>query len=97
MATIQFKTKIQTVYNHDNSIAWQYIQVPAKLTRNHCDMPAFRLHPRWGGVANSDLFLGLLKRLRKDIFGGDEIRLDKIPHNVTIDTSGFLAVVSAEV
>lgn len=98
MATIQFKGKIQTVYNVDDSHAFDYIQVP-ELTAKHCNMAEFRVHPKYGSYANSDLFKGILRRIKENIVGkySSQIRLDKIPAGVQIDTSGFLAVVTIEV
>ena len=95
MAKISFKAKIQTVYNMDDTVAYHCIKVP-ELTRSHCDMDAFRRHPKYRSYANSDLFPGMLRRIRKDKFG-ETIRLDKLPDGVTVDTSGFLAVVSISV
>ena len=95
MAKISFKAKIHTVYTVDDAVAYHCIKVP-ELTRKHCDMDAFRRHPKYGSYANSDLFPGMLRRIRKDKLG-DIIRLDKVPDGVTVDTSGFLAVVSVSV
>lgn len=53
VAKIQFKGKLQTVKYVDGAIAYQYIQVP-ELDRKHCDMQAFRVHPKFGSYANSD-------------------------------------------
>lgn len=92
MAQIQFRAKVQTVYNVDDTVAWRYIQVPT-LTRKHCDMSAFRSHPKFGGLANSDLFPNILAKIRREVLG-ETIRLDKIRDGVTVDESGFLAVVT---
>lgn len=94
-ATIEFRAKVEPVYNMDDSLAWQDIRVP-RLEKRHCDMAAFRKHPKFGGFANSDLFPNVLAKIRKDRLG-DRIRLDRIPEGVHIDTSGFLAVVRVEV
>ena len=94
MAKISFRGKVEKMFNVDMSLAFEYIRVP-QLTRKHCDMNAFRRHDKWGGLANSDLFPNVLARIRSDI--GERIKLDSIPANVTIDTSGFLAIVSIEV
>lgn len=97
MATIQFKAKVQQIYNTDNTLAYEYIQVPV-LDRKHCDMAAFRRHPKYGSYANSDLFVGMLKRIRRDVFGECGIlKLTAVPDTVHVDTSGFLAVVSFDV
>jgi hypothetical protein len=96
MARIQFKGKVQRVTNMDDTLAYEYIQVPV-LDRKHCDMAAFRSHAKYGGYANSDLFKGMLARIRSDRFGSGMLKLSAIPEGVNVDTSGFLAVVSIEV
>ena len=95
-ATIEFKAKVQTVYNFDDTVAWRYVKVPA-LTRAHCDVTAFRSHARYGGLANSDLFPAILSRQVKARGIKDTIRLDQIPADVTIDESGFLARVVIDI
>ena len=93
MAHVEFKAKIETIYNMDDTIAFTRIKVPA-LTRRHCDMGAFRTHPVFGPYSNSDLFLPMLEGHRKKAGIGPYIRLDRpFPENVSIDTSGFLAKV----
>lgn len=92
-ARIQFKGKVQTMYNIHDIVAYEYIQVPV-LDRKHCDMNAFRTHPKYGSYANSDLFPGMLSRIRKDKFGGTVLKLNAVPEGVHVDTSGFLAVVT---
>ena len=94
MARIEFKAKPETIYNHDMSVAYQRIKVP-ELTRSHCDMNAFRQHPKFRGLANSDLFPNVLRRIKADRLG-DYVRLDKIPQGVAVDTNGFLAKVSID-
>jgi hypothetical protein len=101
MARIQFKAKVQTVYNMDNTVAYRYVQVPA-FDRKHCDMHAFRTHPKYGSYANSDLFHGMLRRIRDEKFpwsvnGARAFKMDEAPKGVECDASGFLAVVSVEV
>jgi hypothetical protein len=96
MATITFRTKPETIYNMDDTVAYQRIRVPV-FTRGHCDMSQFRRHEKLGGIANSDLFHNALSRIRRDLVG-EYIRLDReLPKGVTVDTSGFLAKVSIEV
>ena len=70
------------------------------LARSHCDMAAFRTHPKFGDLANSDLFPNVLSRIRRDRLVGaysDHLRLDRLPKGVTVDSSKFLAVVSIDV
>ncbi len=98
MATITFKGKVQDMlYSGETVPSYQYIKIPT-LDRKHCDMSAFRNHPRYGGLANSDLFNSCLARIKRDIFGtSDLLKLNNIPANVTVDMSGFLAIVTIEV
>lgn len=96
MAAITFKAKPHDMLNADGSIAYRFVQAP-KLTRSHCDMAAFRQHPRYGGLANSDLFPNLLSRIAHDRGLTGFVRLDRVPEGVTVETSGFLAVVSIDI
>lgn len=87
MAQIRFKAKVRN----------GFLDVPA-FNRSHCDMAAFRQHPRYGVVANSYLFPNALARIRRDLLGSRTcLRLDALPANVTVDQSGFLASVTIEV
>jgi hypothetical protein len=91
---IEFKAKVQTMYNVDDTPAYDYIAVP-EFKRSHVDMAAARNHPKYGGLANSDLFPGVLARIRKDVLNGRAyLRVCDLPANVTVDTSGFLAKVT---
>ena len=78
-------------------IAFKYIAVP-EIKRSHCDMHAFRTSQRFGGYANSDMFLGMLKRAMKEIGIEKEIRLNAefLSNGIRIDDSGFLAKVTIE-
>ena len=96
MPNVTFKAKIRTVYNMDETPAWRDVKVP-KLARAHCDIAAFRVHPKYGAYANSDLFPTMLARAVKSIGIGEYIRLDKIPAGVSIDASGFLAHVTISI
>jgi len=97
MATLKFKSKVTSVFNHDSTLAYRYISIPV-FSRSHCVMSAMRQHPKLGQYANSDLFPALLARERKRIFGDSVmLRLDRVPEGVTLDTSGFLAVASMEI
>lgn len=98
MAKIQFKGKIRTCRFTDDSKSYDYIQIP-ELDRKHCDMPAFRNHPKYGSYANSDMFKAMLSRIKVQKFGSltTTLKLNAIPEGVNVDTSGFLAVVTIEV
>ena len=96
MAKIMFKAKLRTLYNLDDTVAYQYVSVPV-LTRAHCDMNAFRSHPRYGAYANSGLFPLMLAEIRSDRFPLGILRLDDIPAGVTVDAGGFLAKISFDV
>jgi len=90
MMTIKFRTKLKDV---DGRPA---VFVP-ELKRSHCDMPAFRKSRRFGGYANSGLFLGLLHRTVKELGLPKWFFVDECPAFVTVDDSGFLATVTFEV
>jgi len=100
MAKIEFKAKVESVYHVEGGLAYQIIRVPI-FDRKHCDMQAFRFHKQYGGIANSKLFPNALARIRRDKFGvkdyNPHIRLDQLPEGVSVDTSGFLAIVSIDV
>lgn len=98
MATITFKTKAVRFENADGSDRHLRVKVPT-LTRKHCDMPAFRQHLQFGSYANSDLFPGILARIRTGLVAhtGEWLRLDALPENVTADTSGFLTKITIAV
>lgn len=89
MARIAFKAKPETVYNHDDTVAWVQLKVPA-LERRHCDMAAFRQHPKYGGLANSDLFPNVLVRIARDAAPNGYIRMDRLPDNVKVHAGAFL-------
>lgn len=96
MSKIQFKAKVESIYDGD-TVAYNRIKIP-ELSRNHCDMQSFRQHGKYGAYANSDLFCGILRRIKAEIFSGrDYLRLDAVPATVAVDTSGFLAQVSFDV
>ena len=97
MATITVRAKVQERRYADGTLSKRYVQLPA-LARKHCDMPAFRAHPRFGSYANSDLFGGMLTRIKREVAGeSGAIDLANIPSNVRVDESGFLAVITIEV
>lgn len=93
MPSITFKAKIETIYNADDTPAWRWVKVPA-IERRHCDMSAFRQHPRFGSYANSDFFKSMLARSLKQNGVKEYIKLHEMPDCVTIDESGFLAKVT---
>lgn len=96
MAKITFKRKVEKIYNYDDTLAYEGFNIP-RITRNHCDMNAFRQHKRYGAYANSDLFEGMINRAVKQLLG-DYIKIsDPLPEGVTIDATGFLVVVTINV
>lgn len=95
MPQVSFKAKIDDIHYADGSLAYRMVKVPA-LKRHHCDMGAFRSHKRFGSYANSDLFHSMLARAVKEAGVGQVIKTTAIPPCVTIDASGFLAVVTIE-
>lgn len=96
MAKISFRAKSQKMFNMDDTLAYEYVTVPA-FKRSHCDMHAFRTHSKYGSYANSDLFLGMLARIRKDRFNSGILKLSEVPEGVTVDATGFLVLVEFDV
>ena len=96
MPTITFRGKVEPVYHPDNTLAYELIKVP-RLERRHCDMNGFRRHPKYGGLANSDLFPSLLVRIAADIGLKSHLRLDPLPAGVSVDRSSFLATITVQV
>jgi hypothetical protein len=96
MAKISFRAKAQQMFNMDDTLAYEYVSVPA-FKRSHCDMNTFRQHAKYGSYANSDLFLGMLARIRKDVFSNGILKLNDVPSGVTVDTTGFLVLVEFDV
>ena len=89
MATITFKAKERN----------GFIDVP-QFKRSHCDMAAFRDHPTYGFLANSDLFPNALAKIRRTAIGSDHreyIKSASLPDHVTVDRSAFLATVTITV
>ncbi|MDT7785197.1 MAG: hypothetical protein QOF58_3616 [Pseudonocardiales bacterium] len=98
MATVSFKAKASDVFSVHDELLYRKVKVPIIGTR-HCDMAAFRSHPKFHGFANSSLFPGMLKGALKGmgvVVGGD-LRLDNLPPGVEVDDTGFLTVVRIEV
>lgn len=91
MAIIKFKTKARKLWISETDSVTEY-QIP-KLTRSHCDMRLWRTHPKFGGLANSDLFIGLINSLVKKTYPTGWIREDRLADNTQIKP-GFLAEIS---
>lgn len=96
MATITFKTKPIKVYNADDSFAFTQINVP-NFTRAHIDMAEMRNHPKYRSYANSDLFPSILKGIKRQHFPMGWFKLEEAPEGITVDATGFLAIVTFEV
>lgn len=96
MATITFTGKIVRKLHQNADDDYDYIKVP-ELGRRHCDLPSFNQHKQYGHYVNSDLFVSLLKRLKIQLFGGSILKMQCIPGCVSVDTSGFLAIVTITV
>lgn len=96
MPRIVFKAKPQRVMTMEDTLHYEFVKVPA-VTRSHCDMPAFRSSRRFGDYANSDFFPSMIKRALMAMGIGPTIKLDDVPAGVSIDTDGFLAIVTIEI
>lgn len=100
MSKIQFKAKIEKWYTTDDEKnCVKRIKFP-KLSTSHCDMNLFRTHKKYGSYANSDLFSGILQRIKEKILGSNHdqyLKLEALPKGVTVDDSGYLAIVNINV
>jgi len=96
MATISFRTKVKKVYNADDTLAFEEFSVP-KFNKSHCDMDAFRKHPKYGWLANSDFFNSVLLKIRKEIAPTGKLRMDNLPKKVKLVKSGFISDFEIEV
>ncbi len=90
---ITFRGKIETLHSVEGAPLYSRIKVP-KITRNHCDMQAFRTSQRFSAYANSDVFPSVLARALAELGIKEYVRLDSIPAGVFVDTNGFLAKVT---
>lgn len=95
MVTLRFRAKVTTRLFADGTVAYTFVRVPT-FTHAHVDMHELRAHPKYAAIANSSLLPNILARIRRDTLG-DVLRLDRIPANVSVDTSGFLAEVAVSI
>ncbi len=93
MPNIKFKAKVTPFYNPDGTANSERIKVPA-IKPSHCDMRAFRQHARFGPMANSEFFPGIIKKALKSAGINEWLKLTDLPAAVSVDTSGFLARVT---
>lgn len=88
MKCIAFKTKTFPIIQADNTERTA-IRLKKTLTRTDCNLKSHE-HDYY----NSDLFPSMLNRHYQTVTGGrDYLYLDSLPEGITVDTSGFLAVV----
>lgn len=90
--TVTFKTKPVRYQDLGDLQYYDYIKIP-KITRNHCNMAAFRTSKRFGGYANSDLFPAMINGAVKKIIPKGKFRTDQTPEGVTIEP-GYLSTVT---
>jgi hypothetical protein len=100
MSTVKFKAKVLNV-EHLDGVRTE-VKIP-HLTRKHCNMDYFRNNsPRFSGYANSTFFEGMLSAAVKEMApctSWGELRplnINALPDGFTVDTSGFLAVVTID-
>ena len=74
----------------------RYVRVPKQVKRRHLNLLELRAHPRWGGMANSDLMPGIIAGLlTKAAIGRAWFDLDALPPTIRVepDKGGFMASV----
>ena len=90
MGQIQYKTKVQYIWNSEGTEKEPYINYKRVLGRSDCTLKNHE-HTYY----NSDLFPSMLNRAHKNATQGKEwCRLRELPDGVQVDTSKFLAVVT---
>ena len=86
-AFITFRTKLRTLDD-----GRRFFMPKVRVSRTDCN-----LRPHENDYYNSDLFEPMLNRAYKEAFGGlSWVSLDSLPEGVTVDSSGFLAMVKVE-
>ena len=94
MALLQFKTKGEKVWLTDTTFQTRFA-IPKTLNSKHCDMAAFRQHPKYGDYANSVFFPSMLKRAIDLLYPKGYVTNENKTENTTIK-DGFLTVISIE-
>jgi len=91
---ITFKAKQgeRQIFKDDGSMPIVRGYYIPKITRKHCDMSEARQHPKYSGLANSDLFERIIDRDVKAKYG-DFITLDA----AKIAQAGFLDTIILDV
>jgi hypothetical protein len=92
-ATVTFKTKVRHMQDGDTGTTFEYIDYKRELSRHDCN-----LKPHQHDYYNSDLFPSMLKRAYETAIGGRPwVRLSCLPENVTVNSTGFLAIVTVRI
>ena len=91
------KRELGALIYTDGTPAPARVPVPKKFGAQHYDRQHFRDDARYAAIANSDLFPSAIAGALRKLGIGAAIRLDNLPPGVTVDTSGFLAVVTIEI
>ena len=91
MATVSFEAQIK-----EGEDGKRLVRVP-KFTKDMCDMPAFRASVKYGGVANSEIFLNKLGHIRRKMFPKGTITLGEECPGVAVEKSGSMAKVTVRV
>ena len=109
MPSVSFKVKIKDDNQGSGTIPeWfpenagrKWVKLP-DLSAAHIDTASFRKDPRWSGYANSDLLRGMIRRSMNEAgqsrtMWDGTVRVWLDAPGVTVDTSGFLSVVTIDI
>ena len=92
-----FRTKLDPItYYGQEEVDHVNIRVP-RPAENHIDRAAMRRDKEWSDFSNSSMLFGCVSRALGLAGVGKTLRLDRLPESVTVDTSGFLAVVTVQI
>lgn len=94
MATIKFKTKMEVMEDTRLEKDIKTWNIP-KIKKHHCNMNEFRSHSKFGGYANSDLFLQIVNGIVKKLFPLGFLREDDLLDIVEI-REGFLSIITID-
>jgi len=89
MAKVSFKTKLRSV--DDGGKDRVMVAFKSKVTRCDCNLRSHQ-HTYY----NSDLFEPMLNRAYREVINQPWAWMDSLPSGVSVDDSGFLALVTVE-
>lgn len=88
---IAFKAKLCTIYNPDDTPAYQELKIPRVAKHHLVNLDAWRSSRAFGGLSRSVLFMGAINQYLAEQKIGPFLRLDQLPRQVSVSAKKFLA------